>query len=277
MFRLWGKLRNPPAHNPLYTRFYHQQKPTHARAGTFVFGGIAGMFILSGGVMVLPLFFPLLSPVMGGVWAYGVAGNLRDKFTPCMPLVAVSPGGVRGSIQHVMLGVIHRNGRFNELVGPQMGTLRMFAAFFMALPLVWVFVLDPVEEIPIAVLLLLYAVGVAFVWAGLWFVHIYCMLAGVLAGMIASTFRFSVFVVQLGAVLVYIVTSALVILLVITASGFVFVWTVGQAAQVGEVAMLLTIMLNGALTLLIATIIVEGTVRALNALLTLRLEVINGR
>ncbi|MEL7236993.1 MAG: hypothetical protein AAGK74_20995, partial [Chloroflexota bacterium] len=160
-WRLWHLMRNPPAHNYLYTRTYHEPETVRTQSAAVVFGVIVGMFLLSGGVAVLVLFVPLLSPVMGAVWAYGVSGSVRNRVLPHISLLAAAPDGTLGAYLHTALGLMHRRQRFNDLVGVEIATLRTVGSIVINLPLMWWLVLEPVDEMRLLTLLGIFVASTA--------------------------------------------------------------------------------------------------------------------
>ena len=265
-WRLWHLLRNPPASSHLYTRTYYESDSAWARTLQIGVGGLFVATVLLGGVPLVLVLAPLVGPVIGGVFAYGISGTLRRRFTAHLALLGVTPNGKLGGLLFVALGVMHRKGRFNDLTGPQLGAVMLVGAGVVTLPLLWWLVLDAVEEIG----------GVWFV--GLFFACVtlnrllasvanrYCVLSGVLFGTLAATFRLSVIAVQVGATLAYVGLFALVVLALSALTGLCY----GLALRLTSATWAL--LLTELLVLGAAAIITEGVTRLLWWLLVLRLD-----
>ncbi|MEL6268198.1 MAG: hypothetical protein AAFV33_15120 [Chloroflexota bacterium] len=260
-WRLWHLMRNPPAHNYLYTRTYHEPETVRTQSAAVVFGVIVGMFLLSGGVAVLVLFVPLLSPVMGAVWAYGVSGSVRNRVLPHISLLAAAPDGTLGAYLHTALGLMHRRQRFNDLVGVEIATLRTVGSIVINLPLMWWLVLEPVDEMRLLTLLGIFVASTALTRMLFWLVHLYCTQVGLLVALVAATFRVAAPIVQAAAVLIYMVIAGTTV----TVLGLVLRFIYGVLPVITAV-----IWLQLVLALLLA-VFGELTVRGLWAMLVYRL------
>lgn len=221
-FRLWRVFRSPPADNHLYTRLYHQPDPPRAQSAAVALSVLVGMFLLSGGVALLVALVPLLSPLVGAVWAYGIAGTVRRQIAPYIDLLAVTPNGALGSYVYTALGVMHRKARFNDLIGSQVVAVRWVGSGVISLVLLWWFILDPVSEISLGWFLVLFVISVPLVRLMFRVVHIYCVETGALAAMTAATFSLNAVAVQVGALLGYSILLAFstLALVVITSTAF---------------------------------------------------------
>lgn len=265
MFRLWHIFRTPPAHNYLYTRLYHQPDTARAQSAAIALSVIVGMFLLSGGVALLVAFVPLLSPVVGAVWAYGIGGTVRRQVAPYIDLLAVTPNGALGSHVHTALGVMHRKARFNDLIGAQITAVRWVGSGVISLVLLWWFILDPVSRISLAWFLVLFVISVVLVRLMFTVTHIYCVETGALCGMIAATYSLNATAVQVGALVGYgvLLAFAVLALLVIAAAAF---------QVIAAVSFVLAFVLTQWLVLAAMTGITEMTVNGLWGALVARLD-----
>ncbi|MEM6530106.1 MAG: hypothetical protein AAF653_17530, partial [Chloroflexota bacterium] len=252
-WRLWHIMRNPPANSHLYNRTYHEPETVRAQSATVVFGVIVGMFLLSGGLAVVIMFVPLLSPVMGAVWAYSVSGAVRSRVLPHVSLLAAAPDGALGAFLHTALGLMHRQQRFNDLVGPELAMVRTVGSIVINLPLMWWLVLEPVDDMRLITLVGIFAVSTVLTRAVFWLVHVCCTQVGVLLALTAATFRWAAPVARAAATLAYVVLACATLATLAVTIRRLYPWMPSLTAVIwGQVVLLLLL-----------AIITELTVRAL--------------
>jgi len=261
-WRLWQLMSNPPAHSHLYTRTFHEEEPVRAQSASVVFGVIIGMFLLSGGVAVLILFVPLLSPVMGAVWAYSIGGAVRNRVYQLRDLLAITPNGALGGYLHTALGLMHRQQRFNDMIGVEISMLRTVGSMIINLPLMWWFVFEPVDEMRLITVVLIFAASTLLTRALFWIVHILCIELGTLCALTFGTFGWGTPIVQLGGLLLYIFIVSVI--------------AMGTALTVRALSPLFPVVTNviwaQLYMLLMLAILTEGVVRGMWSLLLFRLN-----